>query len=82
MAEMVNVKTQNNTAPREVGDNLVLVDRSILCNLIAEIEDKLDELEAITDPDFMKTVCLRIDEMEGGEVTALDEETIFNLLEG
>ena len=79
---MVNVKKRIYSASGEVGDNLVLVDRSILCNLIAEIEDKLDELEAITDPDFMKEICLRVDELESGKITALDEEKIFDLLDG
>ena len=82
MTEMVNVKKRIYSASREVGNNLVLVDRSILCDLIAEIEDKLDELEAITDPDFMKDICLRVNDIESGEVTALDEEKIFDLLEG
>ena len=82
MTEMVNVKKRIYSASREVGDNLILVDRSILCDLIAEIEDKLDELGAITDPDFMKEICLRVDEMESEEVTALDEKKIFDLLKG
>jgi len=54
----------------------------MLCDLIAEIEDKLDELEAITDPDFMKEICLRVNDIESGEVTALDEDKIFDLLKG
>ncbi|MBW6519208.1 MAG: hypothetical protein K0A89_12005 [ANME-2 cluster archaeon] len=53
-----------------------------MCSLIAEIENKRDGLEAITDPDFMKEICLRVNEMESGEVTALDEEKIFDLLKG
>ena len=79
---MGNVKKRIYSASREVGDNLILVDRSILCDLIAEIEDKLDELGAITYPDFMKEICLRVDEMESGAVTALDEDKIFDLLKG
>ena len=51
-------------------------------NLIAEIEDKLDELEAITDPDFMKEVYMRVDEIDGGEVAGLNEVEILDLLEG
>lgn len=82
MTEMGNVKKRIYSASREVGNNLVLVDRSMLCDLIAEIEDKLDELEAITDPDFMKEICLRVNDIESGEVTALDEDKIFDLLKG
>ena len=82
MTEVVKAKKRIYSAPGEVGNDLVLVDRSILCNLIAEIEDKLDELEAITDPDFMKEIFQRVDEIEKGEVTALDEKKIFDLLEG
>ena len=82
MTEMINVTKRFYSASGEGGDNLVLVDRSILCDLIAEIEDKLDELEAITDPDFMNDICLRVNDIESGEVTALDEEQIFDLLKG
>lgn len=82
MTEMGNVKKRIYSASREVGNNLVLVDRNMLCDLIAEIEDKLDELEAITYPDFMKEICLRVNDIESGEVTALDEDKIFDLLKG
>lgn len=54
MTEATSVKKRIYNVSRELGNDLVLVDRNILGNLIAEIEDKLDELEEITDPDFMK----------------------------
>ena len=63
MTEATSVKKRIYNVPRELGNDLVLVDRNILGNLIAEIEDKLDELEAITDPDFMKEVYMRVDEI-------------------
>jgi len=51
-----------------------------MVHLIAEIEDKLDELETITDPEFMKQVSLRISDIESGKVDGLDEKKIFELL--
>lgn len=61
---------------------MVMVDRKLLKSLISEIEDKLDELEAITDPGFMKEVSQRISDIENGDVEGLEEDTIFALLEG
>ena len=82
MTEAPSVKKRIYNAPNELGNNLVLVDRNILGDLIAEIEDKLDELEAITDPDFMKEVYMRVDEIDGGEVAGLNEARILDLLKG
>jgi hypothetical protein len=82
MTEITSVKKRIYTVSKELGTDLVLVDRNILGNLIAEIEDKLDELEAITDPDFMKEVYMRVDEIDGGEVAGLNEVEILDLLEG
>ncbi|MDO9516486.1 MAG: hypothetical protein Q7J10_00390 [Methanosarcinaceae archaeon] len=82
MAELTNVKKRNYNVPVELDDDLVLVDRSVLRNLITEIEDKLDELETIIDPDFMREVSMRIDEVESGELTGINEEKIFSLLKG
>jgi len=82
MAEVTSVKKRIYNTPQEHGNGLVLVDRTILGNLIAEIEDKLDELDAITDPAFMKEVYMRVDEIEEGEVAGLNEGEILDLLEG
>ena len=82
MTEAINVKNRRYNIPRKLGDDLVLVDRNILENLITEIEDKIDELEAITDPDFMQEVYKRVDEVESGEVIGLNEEMILDLLKG
>ena len=82
MTEVTSVKKRIYNVSKKRGNDLVLVDRNILGNLIAEIEDKLDELEAITDPDFMKEVYMRVDEIESGEVAGLNEEDILDLLKG
>ena len=82
MTEAINVKNRRYNISRKLGDDLVLVDRNILENLITEIEDKIDELEAITDPDFMEEVYKRVDEVESGEVVGLNEEMILDLLKG
>jgi hypothetical protein len=66
--------------PQFVGNDLVLIDRHLMVNLIAEIEDRLDELETITDPEFMKKVSLRVSDIESGKVDGLDEKEIFELL--
>jgi hypothetical protein len=52
-----------------------------LQGLIDEIEDKLDELEMITDPEFMKEVSSRFNDIESGKVVGLDEKKILELLE-
>jgi len=82
MTEAINIKNRRYNVSRKLGDDLVLVDRNILENLITEIEDKIDELEAITDPDFMEEVYKRVDEVESGEVVGLNEEMILDLLKG
>jgi len=41
---------------------------------------KLDELETITDPEFMKQVFLRLSDIESRKVDGLDEKQIFELL--
>jgi len=82
MTEALNVKKPRYNISRKLGDDLVLVDRNILENLITEIEDKIDELEAITDPDFMEEVYKRVDDVENGVVIGLNEEKILDLLKG
>jgi hypothetical protein len=78
MTEVTGINQYN--IPQAVGKNLVLVNRNLLANLIAEIEDKLDELETMTDPEFMKEVSLRVSDIESGKVEGLDENRIFELL--
>lgn len=81
MTNTASIKEGFSTIPQPVGKDLVLVDRSLLQSLIEEIEDKLDELEAITDPEFMKEVSSRFSEIESGKVEGLDEKKILELLE-
>lgn len=78
MTTTANVK---NKIPQSVGKDLVLVDRSLLQGLIDEIEDKLDELEMITDPEFMKELSLRLSDIESGKIVGLNEKKILELLE-
>ena len=82
MTEATALKQRTSNIPTEMGNNMVMVDRKLLKNLISEIEDKLDELEAITDPEFMKEVSQRISDIENGDVEGLEEDKIFELLEG
>jgi hypothetical protein len=78
MTEVIGIN--KHIIPQAVGNDLVLIDRNLMVNLIAEIEDKLDELETITDPEFMKQVSLRVSDIESGKVDGLDEKQIFELL--
>ncbi|VVB91475.1 Uncharacterised protein [uncultured archaeon] len=80
MTEVKTARKKIRSIPRTKGDEFVLVDRNLLSNVIAEIEDKLDELEAITDPEFMKEVSSRVSDIESGKVEGLDEDKIFELL--
>lgn len=81
MTSSATIKEGHSTLPRPVGKNLVLVDRNLLQGLIEEIEDNLDELEAITDPEFMKEVSSRYEDIMSKKVTGLDEKKILELLE-
>ncbi len=80
MTEVKTIKKNIHNIPETMGDEFVLVDRNLLSNVIAEIEDKLDELEAITNPEFMKEVSSRVSDIESGKVEGLDENKIFELL--
>ena len=79
---MTEVKQRTSNIPTEMGNNMVMVDRKLLKSLISEIEDKLDELDAITDPEFIKEVGQRISDIENGDIEGLEEDKIFELLEG
>ncbi len=48
---------------------------------VNSIVRKLDELEMITDPEFMKEVSSRFNDIESGKVVGLDEKKILELLE-
>ncbi|MGB8217910.1 MAG: hypothetical protein WCE94_11480 [Candidatus Methanoperedens sp.] len=48
--------------------------------MITGIEDKLDELETITDPEFMKEVSRRFTDIKSGKVAGLNENKILELL--
>ena len=78
---MTEVKQRTSNIPTEMGNNMVMVDRKLLKSLISEIEDKLDELKAITDPRFMKEVSQRISDIENGDIEGLEEDKILELLE-
>ncbi len=80
MTEVTEANQNIHSMPQAMGNDLVLIDRGLLVNLIAEIEDKLDELDAMTDPEFMKEVSLRIRDIESGAVEGIDENRIFELL--
>ena len=82
MTEATNVKRRRNNITSKLRDDFILVDRNILENIITEIEDKIDELETITDPEFMEEIFKRIDEIESEEVVGLNEEKILDLLKG
>jgi hypothetical protein len=82
MTEATNVKRRRNNISSKLRDDFILVDRNILENIITEIEDKIDELETITDPEFMEEIFKRIDEIESEEVVGLNEEKILDLLKG
>jgi hypothetical protein len=82
MTEATNVKRRRNNISSKLRDDFILVDRNILENIITEIEDKIDEIETITDPEFMEEIFKRIDEIESEEVVGLNEEKILDLLKG
>ncbi len=81
MTSSATIKEGHSAIPQPVGKNLVLVDRNLLQGLIEEIEDKLDELETITDPEFMKEISSRYEDIMSKKAVGLDEKKILELLE-
>jgi prephenate dehydrogenase len=62
-----------------MSQDMVLVNRKEIRAIIEEIEDRLDELEILTEPEFMKEVKKRAEDVEKG-VEGLGEEEILDML--
>ncbi len=62
-----------------MSQDMVLVKRKEIRAIIEEIEDRLDELEILTEPEFMKEVKKRAEDVERG-IEGLNEEQIEDLL--
>jgi hypothetical protein len=56
-----------------MSQEMVLVNRKEIRAIIEEIEDRLDELEILTEPEFMKEVKKRVEDVEKG-IEGLSEE--------
>jgi hypothetical protein len=61
-------------------EDMVLVDRKEIKAIIEDIEDRLDELEMLTDPEFMNEVKKRTEDVEKG-IEGINEEEMFDMLE-
>ncbi|NQE44609.1 hypothetical protein C5S31_01130 [ANME-1 cluster archaeon GoMg2] len=59
--------------------DMVLVNRKEIRILIEEIEDRLDELAILTEPEFIKKVNKRAEEVGKG-IKGLSEEEIVAML--
>ena len=62
-----------------MSQDMVWVNRKEIRALIEEIEDRLDELEILTEPEFMKEVKKRAEDVEKG-IKGLSEEEILAIL--
>lgn len=62
-----------------MSQEMVLVDRKEIRVIVEEIEDRLDELEILTEPEFMKEVKKRAEDVEKG-IEGLSEEEILDML--
>jgi prephenate dehydrogenase len=62
-----------------MSQDMVLVNREEIRAIIEEIEDRLDELEILTKPEFMKEVKKRAEDVERG-IEGLSEEEISGML--
>lgn len=62
-----------------MSQEMVLVNRKEIRAIVAEIEDRLDELEILTEPEFMKEVKKRAEDVEKG-IEGLNEEEILDML--
>lgn len=59
--------------------DMVLVNRREIRAIIEEIEDRLDELELLTEPEFMKEVKKRAEDVDKG-IEGLSEKEILDTL--
>ena len=59
--------------------DMVLVNRKEIKTLIEEIEDRLDELAILTEPEFIKEVNKRAEDVGKG-IKGLSEEEILAML--
>ncbi len=62
-----------------MSQEMVLVNRKEIRAIVAEIEDRLDELEILTEPEFIKEVKKRAEDVEKG-IEGLSEEEILDML--
>ena len=62
-----------------MSQDMVLVNRKEIRAIIEEIEDRLDELEILTKPEFMNEVKKRAEDVEGG-IEGLSEEEMLGML--
>ncbi len=62
-----------------MSQEMVLVNRKEIRAIVEEIEDRLDELEILTEPEFMKEVKKRAEDVEKG-IEGLSEEEILDML--
>ncbi len=62
-----------------MSQEMVLVDRKEIRAIVEEIEDRLDELEILTEPEFIKEVKKRAEDVEKG-IEGLSEEEILDML--
>jgi hypothetical protein len=62
-----------------MSQEMVLVDRKEIRVIVEEIEDRLDELEILTEPEFIKEVKKRAEDVEKG-IEGLSEEEILDML--
>ncbi len=62
-----------------MSQEMVLVNRKEIRAIVEEIEDRLDELEILTEPEFMKEVKKRAEDVEKG-IEGLNEEEILDML--
>lgn len=68
--------------PTESGErDLVTVDRKVLREVIAEIEENLEILESLAGEDILQEAERRVKELKEGKVTPLDEKELLDLLE-
>ena len=59
--------------------DMVLVNGKEIRAIIEEIEDRLDELELLTEPEFIKEVKKRAEDVEKN-IEGLSEEEIWDML--
>ena len=62
-------------------DQQVTIPKEVLAHLVSDIEHLIDDIEAMLDPETMKIVDKRLEDVKKGRIKAFSEEDFHTLLQ-